>query len=478
MNKQKPLQRRKLWVLLRSLSDQEQKKLATHISCELRDSHPDAVKLFNNIQGNPTRELLWTATFPGESYKDVKFRKICFHLTSEVEKFIAIQGFLKDEDLKELMLVRELNRREGDEKLFTPAFKKIWTKVKQKPLRGAPYHRMQYELLREQFHYQIKHIPKHKRQHIGGVHHSFDLYWLHEKIILAISSLNHKLIGYQEISSFLQDELLERVEAEIQFMNEPTLEILKTLYRLIVGKDESAENLIEMVREYQEQFDEETYLNIYICLLNHYIRQSNITRDYQNRSKTLEMYVWGIEERLLFIDGFLPVIYFRNIIILGCQLQQLNLVQIYIDEYLDYLPFEEQEEAYIYGTALIHYYKGEYQKTVLKLINRFKNVTFEAEGKSYLYTSQYELDRTDDLEKDLRAYKIFLRNNKKLADRFRKNLLDFVIHFEKLLKHDNPQKLAELYQKVKEYKSISMQEWLLRHIELKLNRYPSEVLVR
>jgi hypothetical protein len=478
MNKQKPLQRRKLWVLLKSLNEQERKKLAAYIDCELGESHPEAVQLFKNIPGNLTRELLWAATFREEPYKDTKFRKLCFLLTAEVEQFIAIQGFLRDESLRELVLVKELNRRESDHKMFLPAFKKVWNKVEEHPLRGGPYHRMQYELLLERFHYQIKHIPKHKRQHIGGVHHSFDLYWLHEKIILTISSLNHQLIGHQEISSFLQDELFERVENEVQFMNYPSLDILKMLYRLITGKEESADRLVRMVQEYRDHFDEFTYLNIYICLLNYFIRQTNITRSDEYRFKTLEMYFWGIEERLVFIDGFLPVAYFRNLLILGCRLKKFALVQTFIDDYLEYLPFDDQEECFIYSEALINFSRGDYRETVRKLVNRFKNVTFEAECKGYLYIAQYELDRIDDLEKDVRTYKIFLKNNKKLSKRFKQSLLNFTVHFEKLLKFDTAQKLEELLSAVKATKPMSNQEWLIRKIEAKLNRLPRVLMIK
>ena len=57
MNKQKPLHKRKLWVLLRSLTDQERKKLESYISCELGETHPDAVKLFKNFEGKSLKPV-------------------------------------------------------------------------------------------------------------------------------------------------------------------------------------------------------------------------------------------------------------------------------------------------------------------------------------------------------------------------------------------------------------------------------------
>ncbi|MEL7532573.1 MAG: hypothetical protein AAFN10_14745, partial [Bacteroidota bacterium] len=283
------MQKRKLWILIESMSPEERKRFPLWLKAELGDRQTYLQQLcqllIDAYPDAPQRENLWQSLYPKSDFDDARLRKLTRDLTAWVEEFFAIEEFRGRKDEKSVALLRALYERElADE--FEKAVRKFDREMAKRPLRDGEFFRMQYELERlatefaVSFRYKLERSDSLTTAQISDsqrLQHFFDLWWIQTKLEIASINQAQKQITGQEIESVLLKELLELIPKDPILSQEPFINLYREMALLLMGSEEI--ELPKLLFQIQETagLASEDLQTLWVALINHTVRTLNQT---------------------------------------------------------------------------------------------------------------------------------------------------------------------------------------------------------
>ena len=434
---------------------------------EIRKSYPEFTGdriLKKNIHGS---------LFPGKSYNDTNLRVVVHNLNDLAKKFLAYRSF-------------ESSQTEFDFKQFTGLMgkqqfsylEKILTKLKadleKESFNADEYNfhkfRLEYEniFFLHESHLGVFERFLHKADFEKAFYYLSSYYYI-KSMRLYINVLNLQLIYNKKFNTAQFEKMISLIDKDLISEN-PVIEIFYLIIKLF---DDGAEEINyyrikELLQETRSQMNISDIREIYINLTNFCNRKisSGIKKF---KKEKFELYKEENEIKLYLVNGYMPPIYYKNLVILALSLDEYNWVKDFISKYKNELPEDSRVNIYNYCMALYEFDMREFDKA-LELLSKIKfdELYLKYDSKILQLMIYYETGSEESLLSSLEAYRHFLSNNKLLPENKKEIYTNFHKFFSKLFTLKNKKdktELERLKRSITDDIKIFNKEWIIRKID-------------
>ena len=470
---------KKLGKLINLLSTKEKKQFARWLESELSPKMNKILSLYNMILADKEIEEIWHHLYPkvkcpDSPFNNSTFRKLESQLIAYIEEFMAISAFRASQYFRDLYLIKELNLRKAND-LFDNKIRKIRRRMEKDFKLEREYYQMLYYLEVEQQEHLDKDHTKRKHELAGSLGRSFDVWWLHEKLWLANHDLNFQQIKGEQISTLFLDEVLELIEQDENYQEYPLLLIYQKLYSLLQDRGEP-EEVKNLIRKHSDLLGGTELRDTFSLIFNYFARKFNIRGEKANLKVLLSLLEWGIEDRIVFINGYLPWNWYKNLVTVCIRLARLDQAKEYLDKFKKDLAEEDQEEAYRFNLAHCYFAEREFRKVIKILRQRYSNVYYEMHSRLILCKTYYELDEMDDLETKLRSLRVFISRQKAISDMLKKTYINQIKLIEGLVKACRVEDFKKLANNLASIYPLAARQWILEKINENLAKLNADLL--
>jgi hypothetical protein len=275
------------------------------------------------------------------------------------------------------------------------------------------------------------------------------------------------------------DELLNYIENNWSFFEAERGVVL--YYNILMSlRDEENpvyyEHLKELLNTQLKHFSRVEVNDLYGFSYNYCIRQINLgNSDYQR--ELFELYQEGVKKELLINNGILSEWDYKNVVTLGCKLQEFNWTESFINDYKENLPASKRENAYKYNLANLYYNKKQYDEALKNLLLvEFTDVKYHLATTFLLLRTHYALKDTEALLSLIETFRIYVIRNKKMTTDQKRGYTNFLRFAKKLvlLKHQAStftrkslmEKVESLAQKIQQTNNVINKYWLLEECQV------------
>ncbi|MEL6255352.1 MAG: hypothetical protein AAFR87_25320, partial [Bacteroidota bacterium] len=230
-----PNSRRKIWDLYDLLSEKEVNVCQAWITANVGGKDAMVSKLFRAMQRDREDKLIWKKLYGTEVYNDNRLRNLFHELGKYLEDYIAFQQFRKAPFLRDLYLIKGINRR-GLAESFRYFFRKVKQRWERQPIRNSRYYWALYELEGENFHHASKFPRKEKLDYFrdveGNLERALNLELLRGSLFSYVSNKNQEIRNPKGI---LGEKSFELIEAS-NFQDVHLIPLYSKLYAFTKGE--------------------------------------------------------------------------------------------------------------------------------------------------------------------------------------------------------------------------------------------------
>ncbi len=468
----------KLYSILQSFETTEQKRCRKFIASPYFNSHEALLQLYDLLikhirsgkQTELTRASLWLALYKKERpFDDTLMRKYLSNLHKLVERYLQQQMYERKLLLQQAHLIEALAEHKLDKAVQATA------RRAQKNAAGleeeSPEKDLFNYLIYKNYYQAIEHNPKEAAKvDFGQMSRYLDAFFIEEKLSIYCAILSRKYLGTDESQIYLLDGIVRHLQEHIEAYE--TFPIVQIYYQIFLALTD-AENtdnyfrLRQLLNKNYARIPQNKAFELYGYAINYCVRKINkgdsaFLREYFELHKVL------LDKRLLFADGVLPLAQYRNLVLVGLRLGELDWTEGFIHEYKKYLPELSRENAFSFNLALLYFYKKEYGE-VIRLLRyvEYEDITFNLNAKVLLLQTYYEMDEIDPLESLMDSFRAYLQRHKEIAPRRRqtfRNFIRFVKKLTRIIPRDKKQ-IEAFKNELAQTQQIVNRPWLLEKVE-------------
>jgi hypothetical protein len=410
-----------------------------------------------------------------ETYNELKINNLISQLTRQAFDFLAFNNFQNSNHFSELCLIDELQQRNLD-KLMLQEAKRLNKKKENRTTENATVffeNYMYYKQLDEHF------LKKPKRAYDENLqlkNDNLDLYYLTTKLKMACDMWSRNTVIQANYETRHLEDLEKWLSENLKYLEFPAIAIYFQAYKTIkynLSKDYFL--LKNLLVNNLLTFTNKELSRIYDYALNFCIRQINQGKAvFYN--EILELYQLLLENRIIFQSGYLAQWDYKNIITVGTRIGNVEWTENFINEYKDFLPPKERENAFVYNKAAFYYSIKSYKKS-LQLLHevRFTDTSYHLGAKIIQLKSYYELEETEPFFALIDAFKIYILRNKGIST-YRKqanlNLIKIANRIFKLKEQKSilspsiyQQKWTSIEERLKKLENVANKVWLEECLE-------------
>lgn len=428
------------------------------------------VKKFHPTFAHPklTKEKAFHVLYPTKPFVEQTFKNLLATLTTLLERFLMQEELKNATNYQGYLLLAALYKR-NNAKLFAQKLTQLQkeaTPIKEQDAANW-YH--QYMLERQHYSFQVAEKGRLKNTNLLQVTKQLDYYYIVEKLRYYCAMLNHKTLT---IDKEEEQEIIATTQLLLFLTDKKTTEIaVIQLYKhLITLLKEDTLTAYEALKTFllaQPIFLSTGEMRqVYTVILNFCNKQLKSGQAIFLQ----EMFDWYkvmLKDGSLFSQGYItPPTHFRNMVIAGLRLQEIDWVANFIAAYKDKIRPKQKENLVAYCLAALSFYRKEYQQTLNYLLAfSFEDVYNHLEHKVLLVKTYYELAEWDALHSLLHAFRIYLTRDKIVPVHFQQPYLTFIRYVEKLCKQ-NQSNINNLVKQLKATGQVKDREWLMEKMEI------------
>lgn len=360
------------------------------------------------------KETIYKHLFPDKPFNKTAFNRLMSQLLNLFEGFLVDYAW-RDKTLdRQLLLLEELRLMKMD-KHYQSVERKYHKLLAESPLEQIPNAYIQHQFHRE---LNNKFITQGGRQYDPNLQQSsdfLDIFFLAEKLRIACDMVNRNRVIKANYNCGLIDELLQHLDKK-EYTQTPIIQIYSSILQMQMHSSPEDEQyyikLKYLLAEHALGFSKLELLSIYDYVLNFTIGQINKGQaSYYGESFT--HYKFLVQNRIIFVDGYLPAWDYKNIVTTGLRLQEFEWTKQFIEDYRVYLPSNVRENAYVYNSAAYYLEIGDYTLALRTLYNvEFTDATYQFGAKIIQLKAYYELDESEALFSLISAFNNLLRRKK------------------------------------------------------------------
>jgi hypothetical protein len=460
----------KLISVLRTLSNKELKWFDTFIHSPFFNKNENVTALFAIIKKlhpdypdqKVAMEVVFPKLFPKEKMDEQKLRYVMTDLTRLLEDYLSFLEYDNDKIYKKHLLLNTFDQR-GLDKYFQALMDESKFAQEKHPYRDVNYFFNQHLLEDDRYLHALSQEQRAINTSLQDAVDNLDLYYLSSRLRYNCAILSRQHWLHEDYNNLFLQEILSFL-AKTNLENIPSVSIYYQITMLYIDFDNDGhyKKLRSLLEQYGHFFPQDELKDMYTHALTYCSQQ--ITAGKMNfLSEMLELYKVMLYKKILYDNGYISPINFKNIVALGLRCGQLDWTEKFIMEYRNSVALEYRENSYAYNMAYYYHYKREFSKA-LKLMQtaEMNDIDFQLDSKVLLLKTYYELDEPEPFFSLVDAFTNYLKRNKLISDVVRETFLNFVRYAKKMMQlrlggRLTPEAVAEDMSKVR---ALNNRQWL------------------
>lgn len=466
------MQKTKLVEIIQALDDKEVKRFYEYVNSPFFNKNEKVIALlkflrkyypnFSHVRF--TKENAYKQVFGARQKFNVqKLRNIMSQLAKLLEAYL-VQTELEIEDYTyNILLLSALDSKYID-KQFAQKYQELEKQKINNKEKGASHYYDIHQLNDLAFHHTIRRNNRLVDINLAKIGENLDYYYLayklrHYCVVLnsqSVITTHHDMSFFEQILGYLENHSFEEIPA------------IHLYYRLLLllrdEKDEYYEELKDLLGKYGENLPVIEIRQIYTAIFN-YLNKKLKSGQGKYLQDIYELYKLMFERSILIENGFINnQINFRNALIAGLRLGELEWAEEFIEKYSPLLAPLNRENWVNYSLAELQFHKKNYKETLNYLLSfEFQDAYNYAEHKTLLARTYYELEEDEPLFALTHAFRIYLIRDTNIAEHFTKTYHNFIRILNKLAKvrFDPDGNVGNIRQELTELQYISNRKWLL-----------------
>ena len=460
--------------ILNGLSAKEIREIRKWLHSPSHNLRQDVIQLFEyffednhlNKEDYLEKPTIFSWIFPKETYDDAKMRQVIFFLLKAIEEFLVFQDISSDEVNMKITLAKVFRRKKLD-KLFQKNIKQSEKLQEDTSLRNEKYFINEYSLQQEKY----KYLGKKSRlpENLQQVSDNLDIFFLAVKLRQGCLMLSHQAVYKKEYEMEILERIIPIIQTE-KYLKIPVIAFYYFIYKTITDKNNEShfENLKEKIKHNGHIFPLAEIRDIYLMAINYCIGKINLGKEKFVR-EAFELYKLGFEKKVLIEDNLISGVTFNNMVSSSLKLSEYQWVEVFINDYQQYLNDRHRKSYVFYNLARLHYQKKEYKEAMQLLVQdvQYDDILIFFTSKTLLSKMYYEEEEFDALESLIESMRTYVQR-KKIMGYHKANFKNYIKFIKKLLRiKPNDKKVKEKLKKdIEEASPLTSEErkWLLTQL--------------
>ncbi len=461
----------KLYDLFDSLSKLEVKQLKKFLQSPFFTTREDILNLYLFLTKRklknkdiPSQEQVFKSVFPNKKWNSLLLRGTMSDLLELIEEYLLIQKNRQNKIQRKLQL-SEIYRKRKLSKNYQSNAKTVFQLLNHYDFQNEQYFQLLFDHQNEQveFHSSTKRTENLFLQEISDTQ---DVLYLIRKLRNACAQISHKLVFKQEYDFGLLKPLLNHIENE-QYIKIPAIALFYYCFKFLTERDQVDYfyNFKFQLKTHKALFTSDDLAAPYRLALNYCIRKMNEGNDDFVRD-AWELYIEGIEQKILLEDGVIPRFTFNNMIALALILKEYDWINEFIKNSAGSLSEEFRNQTISFNLARVAFDKSQFNEALVHLqSSEYKDLVNILISKVLLVKIYFELNAFNALESHLDSFQQFIRR-KEVSDYHRTNFLNVIRFVRKILSiaPNDKDQIKVLKESIESELIVSEKEWLLKKI--------------
>ncbi len=471
---------------LKDLSSKERDRFRSFVNSPYFNQHEATIELLDLVISHVSgsngvsleRKVVFRKLFPGQEYDEQQLHNVLSYLKKLYHKFLAFRHF-EEEELQEQLYTVEQAYAFNQHDLLSNRSKQLEKKLEKYPFRNSEYFHINYRFHNLLGFYSGNYVDRARTDTFQDMLDNLDKYYIIEKLRNCCHLTANSMLMNTHYEYGLFEELLMFLENNWEsFRKERAIVLYYSILMSLRDEDNPAhyEKLKELLNHELKHFSRQEINDLYGFSYNYCIRQINLgNSDYQR--ELFELYQEGLKKELLINNGVLSEWDYKNVVTLGCKLQEFAWTERFINAYKEKLPASKRENAYKYNLANLFYNKKQYneaQETLLQV--QFTDVKYHLNTTFLLLRTYYAMEDTEALLSLIDTFRVYVIRNRKMTTDQKKGYTNFLRFAKKLvlLKHHSTtftkkslkEKVDNLSQKIEQTSNVINKYWLLEECQV------------
>lgn len=365
------------------------------------------------------------AVFPGRPYEDKQFRYLSSNLYRLAEQFWVTEQQQQERLRNEALLMDLLSNRHL-EKGYRHSRRRMKRYMREEQVRNTKYFLRQLQWAEtEERHFERQRLRQYDAS-IQRAADNLDRYYFLRRLQFSCAMLDRQTIIKGDYDLNVTSQWLAHLQHR-QFFGEPIIELYFTILQALLDENDEAHfsRLEDMLGNHSDSISKESLKDIYLFAINYCARKIRQGKeDYISRA--LQLYLDGIESKILIDNAYLSPWTFTNVVKLALRLRRYQWIEHFIQQYAPSLPESFRENALHYNLSELYYYTGRFEQAQEHLNQvAFSDMNYYLGTRVILAKIYYEKDETEPLLSLLAAFTIFLKRNKLISADLKQTFLNF-----------------------------------------------------
>jgi len=371
---------------------------------------------------------LFRAAFGAKALDENYLRKATNQIFQALKQFLIDSAVQEDAFLKERLFLEELRKRDLGH-LYQLAAQKTAKAIAQSPFQDSQYYLQQYELAQANDAFSTQQQARQYNAALQDQSDFLDLFFLTKKLQLSCKMLNSARIIAGDYDTGLMESLLSILQSNPSYTQHLPIQIYLEIYGTLKPGESEAhfQNLAQLLAQRAHQFQITEAAEMYRYAQNYCIRQVNQGNKRFLRA-LLDLFKHQLNNGLLMPNGVLAADDFKNIIMVGLQLDEQKWVYEFMQTHKSKLAESDRENVYNYNLGLYYYGTKDYDNAI-QLLNtvKFTDAYYEINSKIILLKTYFHQEDYFPFYYLIDSFKLSLKRNKKVATSYRTSITNFLI---------------------------------------------------
>lgn len=419
-----------------------------------------------------TREFIWGQIYPDKTYSDPKFRKLSADLLKLIESFLAVELF-EENPLHKANYLLEMIGDKNIEILYNTAVNTANRTAEKQIERPATYYYHLYQKEKNYFSLSSEFEKKSRSSklefNLSDINTNLDKFFIAEKLKYACTLISWKNVMKLDDEIPFIDEIIHHVQTH-DYSDTPPIIIYYQIYLTTIEPDDAAHfnKLRSLIDQFIALFPPGEARSIFDSALNYCIRKINQGK-IEFIEKAMELYVEGIDNKILLVNEELSPTSFRNACLLALRIGNYNWAEQFVNQYGNLINPKFRENAISFNLARISYYKKDFDKVKEYLREvEFDDLIYNLTSKSILLATYYETEELEPMYALFESFRTYLNRNKSnMPERYYHSYINLIKYTKKLGKtYPKDKKRIDIIRKeIEQQPDIADKKWLLQKLD-------------
>lgn len=458
----------KLAQVINQLSSTDIRSIRKFLRSPFFNQRQDVIDLFEYMVAtgpDPIAEKAFEKLNLKRPFDLVHLRLVMSYLFRLIEKYLAVEELLENEETQQLQLIRAYQKRSAS-KQITIAIKEGIQNLEKSRKRNGDWYYYIFQLQLEQFQLESQESPSGElnRQELSD---TLDIAYLIAKLRQACLLIAHQGVYKSSFDIGLLDFIFPFLK-EPHYLEIPAVAVYYHCYCMLANPEDEHhfKSFKKLLLSKGMLFSDWEIRDLYLQAINYCIKRINGGAE-NYFSEVMDFYKEGLNNDYLLEKKVLSRFTYHNIVAAAIMTQEFEWVDHFIYKYKKNLQRKYRESSFSFSLAKLEYHRKNYA-AALELLQKsnYRDLLLNLGAKTVLIKIYYELEEIDLLEAHLEAMKNYIRR-KRLIGYHQKNYQNIIQLTKKLLSINfyNKDEKRQLIQLIETADPLTEREWLMQQLK-------------